>query len=155
MKRPITRDQISSALFFLLGLLIGIHSLKYKIGSLATPGSGFMPFLTGVVMCFLSLVGFVQATRTGHAGGEWQPLFKGYAWRKSLLTLIALFGFQLLMTLIGFIPATVVFIGFLLRAVTPQKWSMVVAVSLLTALFAYLVFDVWLQAQLPKGAWRF
>ena len=153
--RHVSRDQVSSALFFLLGLLISFYSLNYKIGSLSTPASGLMPFLTGLLMCFLSLVGFAQASLRGPEAGQRHPTFKEPAWRKSLLTLVALVGFLLLMTPIGFVPATVLFIGFLLRAISPQRWLVVAAVSLLTALFAYLVFDVWLQAQLPKGLWNF
>jgi hypothetical protein len=152
MMRHVSRDQASSALFFLLGLLISVYSLNYKIGSLAFPASGLMPFLTGLLMCSLSLVGFVQASLRGPETGQRHPK---PAWRKSLLTLVALVGFLLLMTPIGFVPATVLFIGFLLRAISPQRWLVVAAVSLLTALFAYLVFDVWLQAQLPKGLWNF
>jgi hypothetical protein len=107
-------------------------------------------------MCSLSLVGLVQASLRRPEVGQRQPLLKeGPARRKSLLTLVALVGFQVLMTPIGFIPATVLFIGFLLRAIIPQRWPVVAAVSLLTALFAYLVFDVWLQAQLPRGMWGF
>lgn len=155
MKRIVNRDQVSSSLFFLLGLLICLYSLRYKIGSLAAPGSGLMPFLTGAAMCFLALVGLVHATLRGQRGEQWRSLFKGLAWRRSLLTLAALLGFQLLMKPIGFIPATVLFIGFLLRAIIPQRWTVVVVVSLLTTLFSYLVFEVWLQAQLPKGFWGF
>lgn len=152
--RKVTSDQVSSTLFFLLGLLISFYALRYKIGSLASPGSGLMPFLTGLLMGCLALVGFIQATLRGPESVPRPARFKGQAWRKSLLTLAALAGFLLLMTPIGFIPATVIFIGFLLRAISPQRWPVVAGVSLLTALFAYLVFEVWLQAQLPKGMWN-
>jgi putative tricarboxylic transport membrane protein len=155
MKGGVSRDQMSSALFFLLGLLICFFSMKYKIGSLAAPGSGLMPFLAGLMMSMLSLFGFAQSTLKGQEAGHWQPAFKNQAWRKSLLTLAALVGFQLLMKPIGFVLTTVLFIGFLLRAVIPQRWPVVAVVSLLTALFTYIVFDVWLQAQLPKGMWGF
>jgi hypothetical protein len=151
--RRVSPDQVSGTLFFLMGLLISFHALRYKIGSLANPGSGLMPFLTGLLMCGLALVGFVQATFRGPKSLPQPARFQDQPWRKSLLTLAALVGFLLLMTPIGFIPATVVFIGFLLRAIIPQRWPVVAAVSLLTALFVYLVFEVWLQAQLPKAMW--
>jgi len=153
--RAAGRDQVSSALFFLLGLLICGFSLNYKIGSLAAPGSGLMPLVTGLAMCAFALVGFIDSTFKGRAAGQRQRLFEGQGWRKSLATLVALLGFQLLMTPIGFIPATVLFIGFLLRAIVPQRWPVVIVVSLTTAVLSYLVFDFWLQAQLPQGPWTF
>lgn len=153
--RNLGRDQVSSSLFFLVGLLICGYSMNYKIGSLASPGSGLMPLVTGMAMCVLALVGFVDSTFKGRAAGQRRRLFEGRGWLKSLATLAALVAFLLLMTPIGFIPATVLFIGFLLRAIVPQRWPVVIVMSLATAALSYLVFDVWLKAQLPQGPWTF
>ena len=152
MSRRPTRDQASSCLFLTLGLLICLYSLRYKIGTLAAPGSGFMPLVTGGLMCLLSLAGLTHATLASE--GHWQrPASRGRSRRNSLLTLGALVGFLGLMTVIGFVPATVLFIGFLLRAIVPQPWPVVIAGALAASGMSYLVFDVWLQAQLPKGLW--
>jgi len=47
------------------------------------------------------------------------------------------------------------FIGFLLRAVEPQRWSVVVAGAVGAALGAFAVFNLWLKTQLPQGPWGF
>jgi hypothetical protein len=76
-------------------------------------------------------------------------------WEKSLIVLAALFAYTLLLRPLGFSLCTALFIGFLLKTVKPQGWMVVIAGSLLTALGAYGIFEVWLKAQLPKGPWGF
>ena len=144
-------DQLSSLLFFLAGLAVCLFSLPYRLGTLAAPQSGLMPFLSGAAMCGLALVGFVSGTLQRRRGVGWRPVLRGAAWRRSLLTLLALLGWVVLLKPLGFLLTTVLFVGFLLAAILPQRWSVVVSVALLTALLSYLIFQTWLQAQLPVG----
>ena len=67
----------------------------------------------------------------------------------------ALFAYVLLMKPLGFLLCTALFIGFLLRTVKPQRWSVVIAGASLTALGAFGVFKLWLKTQLPQGPWGF
>lgn len=145
------RDQLSSGVFFLSGCLICYSSLPYKLGSLAAPESGLMPFLSGAAICLLAAIGFVTATLRRLKGERWAALLRGRAWQRGLLIVVALLAFVFLLKPLGFLLTTVLFIAFLLRAIVPQKWPLVVVVSVLTATFAYLVFEVWLKAQLPTG----
>jgi len=147
----VNQDQLSSGLFVLLGCAICLYSLPYRLGTLAAPESGLMPFLSGAAIALLAALGFILGTLRRLQGEGWQPLFQGVAWRRGLLTLGALLGYLLLQTHLGFTLTTVLFIGFLLRAIFPQRWSVVIVTSVLTATISYLVFEVWLQAQLPKG----
>ena len=67
----------------------------------------------------------------------------------------ALFAYALLMKPLGFLLCTVVFIGFLLRAVAPQRWPVVILGAIGAALGAFAIFEVWLKTQLPQGPWGF
>jgi heme O synthase-like polyprenyltransferase len=67
----------------------------------------------------------------------------------------ALFAYVLLMKPLGFILVTVLFIGFLLRAVEPQRWPVVIIGAIGTALGSFAIFNVWLKTQLPQGPWGF
>lgn len=145
------QDQLSSGVFFVLGCAICLYSLSYRLGTLAAPESGLMPFLSGAAIAVLASLGFILGTLRRLHGDGWKPLFRGVVWRRSLLTLAALLAFLFLQAHVGFAVTTVLFLGFLLRAIFPQRWSIVIATALLTAIVAYLVFEVWLQAQLPKG----
>ncbi len=113
-----------------------------------------MPFLAGLAITFLSLIGFVQGIlRRGKR--TWKPILQGVNWSKTVIVVGALFGFSLLMKPLGFSLATALFIAFLMRAVRPQKWPVVIVGAIGTALGAYGIFELWLQAQLPRGPWGF
>ncbi len=144
-------DQLSSGIFFLLGCAIALYSLQYRLGTLAAPESGLMPFLSGAAIALLGALGIVLGTLRRRRGEGWQPLFRGVAWRRGLLTTLALLGYLLLQKPLGFTLTTVLFIGFLLRAIFPQRWGVVIVTAVLTAALSYLIFEVWLQAQLPTG----
>ena len=146
-------DQWSSTVWFLLGLAVCLGSLQYKMGSPASPGTGFMPFLTGAAICFFSGAGLIHATLRRREGEVWTSPLQGVRWKNALVILTSMLAYALLMVPLGFFLTTTLFIAFLLRAITPQRWSVVAVCSLLTAVASYLLFEVWLQAQLPKGPW--
>lgn len=144
-------DQVSSGIWFFIGLTICLASLQYKLGTLSSPGSGFMPFLSGLAIGFFSLVGFIHATIRKNRGEVWTSLLKAARWEKALIILISLFAYGLLLGPIGFFLCTLLFIGFLLRVIVPQRWLLVTGGSLLITVASYIVFEVFLKAQLPKG----
>jgi hypothetical protein len=147
----LNNDQVSSTVWFFLGLAICWGSLQYKMGDPASPSSGFMPFLTGAAISFFSAVGFIHATLRRRKGEGWARILEGVRWRNAMIILFSLLAYALLLFPLGFFFCTILFMVFLLRAITPQRWSMVVLCALLTAAASSLIFGVWLQAQLPKG----
>ena len=144
-------DQLSSGVWFFLGLAICLGSLQYKMGTPASPATGFMPFLTGAAISFFSGVGFIHATLRRRKGEGWARILEGVKWKNAMVILLSLLAYALLMVPLGFFLCTTLFIAFLLRVITPQRWSVVIFCSLLTAAASYFIFEVWLQAQLPKG----
>jgi putative tricarboxylic transport membrane protein len=148
-------DQASSFLWFVFGAIISMVSIRYNLGTLDSPGTGFLPFLAGLAISFFSMIGLVHSTLKLRKGEGWKPVMKGVTREKSLIVLGALFAFALLLKPLGFSLCAALFIGFLLRAVQPQSWLIVTAGGILTAIGTYGIFEIWLQAQLPKGPWGF
>jgi len=148
-------DQTSSLLWFVLGSIVAIASFRYNLGTMASPGTGFMPFLAGLTISLFSMIGLVHSTLKLKKGEGWKPVMQGLTWKKSLLVLGALFAYALLLKPLGFSLCTALFIGFLLRTVQPQSWLVVAAGGILAAIGTYGIFEIWLQAQLPKGPWGF
>jgi putative tricarboxylic transport membrane protein len=147
----LNNDQLSSTVWLILGLAVCLGSLQYKLGTPASPGTGFMPFLAGAAICFFSGIGLIHSTLRRRQGEGWTPVLQGVFWKNALIILISLLAYALLLVPLGFVITTTIFIAFLLRAIVPQRWSVVIACSILTAAISYLIFEVWLKAQLPKG----
>ena len=72
-------------------------------------------------------------------------------WKAITLTLVYFFGYILILEYIGFIIATILFVGIILKSIEKKGWFLATWVSLVMALASYYVFKVWLQAELPKG----
>jgi uncharacterized BrkB/YihY/UPF0761 family membrane protein len=67
----------------------------------------------------------------------------------------ALVLYTILLKTLGFLLTTFLLVLYLFRVIEPLSWKKVFAGAFLTACGAYLVFDLWLQAQLPKGIFGF
>jgi len=59
------------------------------------------------------------------------------------------------METVGFILMTLVLFIYLLGVIEKKKWVFTIFVSVIVTVIAYLVFEVWLQSQLPKGLLAF
>lgn len=148
-------DQVSSGIWLLVSLIICMASLQYRVGTLTSPGSGFLPLLSGLAMGLFAAIGFFDATLQKRKGVKWHNFLNGLNWKKALIILVTLFSYAWLVDLIGFILCALLFIGFLLRVIDPQRWSLVIGWSVSFTVASYLVFEVLLKAQMPKGPWGF
>ena len=65
--------------------------------------------------------------------------------------LLSAFLYAILMEKIGFIPVTLMFFLIVLGLIEKKSWVYTILVSLAVTVAAYLLFEVWLKSQLPKG----
>ena len=144
------RDKWSSLFWLTGGILICVASVRLSLGTLHNPGPGFLPFCTGAFLGILAFILHFQSRRTSPANGTvlWTDRSKAM---KVFLTIFALLAFAVVMEYLGFLLSTILFLGFLLRMVAPQRWSIVIGASLLVSIFSYSIFELWLKADLPKG----
>lgn len=145
------RDIISSLFWFALGGGICYGGYDLEIGTLHDPGSGFMFFWMGMVIIGLSLSIFIPALRLEGVKGELKTLWAGLRWGKVLSVLAALFIYAYVLIPLGFIPATMLLLTFLFKAVEPQKWGWAVFGAAVSTLAVYGLFQLWLGCQLPPG----
>ncbi len=134
-----------------IGAGISYGGYDLELGSLRDPGSGFMFFWVGLIMMGLSLSIFIQAMRDQGAAGEMKRIWSGVRWGKIVFVIVALFLYAYAFQTLGFILCTALLLTFLFKAVEPQRWSVAVLGAVVSTLTAYLVFQLWLGTQLPKG----
>lgn len=147
-------DQISSSICILVSLYICIESLRMPLGTLPEPGPGFLPLATGILLGGLSLVCLIQA-RQRELEEVKEPLFYKERWKSLAIVLVLLCAYALFLDVLGFILDTFLLLILLFRSIEPQKWLVAVGGSVLTSLICYVVFELWLKTQLPKGIWGF
>jgi len=144
------REKITFLFWLSLSVFVCIESLRFGVGSLNAPGPGFLTFgvsLFIILFAFFLFLGRIERKDVENV----IPLFKGKKIQNVIYAFIALFGYALLLNRLGFFLCTLFFTGFCLKIIIPQSWRVVLGMSIIVAIFSYLLFDVWLTLQLPKG----
>ncbi len=142
-------DQRSSLFWLVMGLAIAFYSRKYDLGTLSSPGPGFLPFLSGAAMALLALVVFLQ--QLPGKKDTLKSLWANKKWLAVPIVMASLILYAVLLNFLGFILDTFILTAFLLRVMEPLNWSKVAAGATGATLGSYAVFHLWLEAQLPAG----
>ena len=118
-------------------------------GTLAAPGSGFLLFFAGLVMCGFSLAIVGGALR--HQGPAIGSLWVDTRWPKVVLMVASLAVYAALLDIVGFLAATVPLMLVLLRGIDPVRWRTAVPIAVLSTLGVWWVLKRLLLIQLPAG----
>jgi len=150
-----TREKWSSLVWLGIAIYICVGSLRLSLGSFHNPGPGFLSFYAGLILGGLALVVHLQSRKDPAAKREPEPIWSNRqrGW-KMVLTVVALLGYAVGMSYLGFLISTFIFLAFLLRVIEPQRWSVALLGSLAASGAFYLVFEMGLQSQLPKGPFQ-
>jgi putative tricarboxylic transport membrane protein len=150
---PKEQHPVAAVILLVLGIAVAIGSLTYGWGSLESPGAGFVPLLSGVAIAGFSAITLVATLTRG-----WHPLrelFAGVRWQQPMIATGCLLLYAIFLQELGFLIATVLLMGYLYRILQPSSWMETLLVSLATAVGFYLVFQKWLDVQLPRGLLAF
>lgn len=99
----------------------------------------------------MSLVILIRAVEKKKAGEPEVSIFGKQNKTKIILVLISVFLYSLLMEKLGFILVTLLLFVFLLGVIEKKRWLFTIFVSIAVTVVAYLIFEIWLKSQLPKG----
>jgi len=144
-------DRISGIFWLLFSAFISIESYRLGLGNLHQPGPGFIFFWTAVAMGILSIAVFVRAWFGKKTGERESPVFGKENVLKIVLVLLSLFLYAFFMEALGFIPITLLLFIFLLGVIEKRRWVFTIFVSVAVTGISYLLFEIWLKSQLPKG----
>lgn len=148
----IRRAEFWSGLFWLaVGSFVCWQALELGLGSLREPGSGFVFFWTGLMICTFAIsVAFSGIRGRGPMLGDpWQ----GTRWRNVLLVIVALVAYALLFEHLGFVVCSLALLLFLMVVVDPVPLRLAIPIALIAAVGIWYVLEKVLLVQLPKGSW--
>ena len=152
MKR---NDQISSLIWFFFAVYICIESIRLPLGSWRDPGPGFLPLLVGLILASLSIICFMQA-RLAESTEQKASWYSRERWKNLIWVLLALLAYALVLDPLGFLMSTFLLLVFLFRfGMEPQRWLWAIGASGIASVSCYVVFELWLRTQLPRGILAF
>lgn len=145
------RNVVSAIFCLLLGLAVAWKgvSLGLKLGS--EMGPGFFPCLAGGILALLSLILFLQSMKGKHPGTREPFWMHPRSWLRVFLTLLPLGIYPFVIDRLGFFLSSLFLLIFLFGVIARLRWTAVWLGGLITTLGFYLVFNLWLKANLPAG----
>jgi putative tricarboxylic transport membrane protein len=120
------------------------------IGTAAAPGSGFLPFWAGLLMCVFALSVLWSAVTEG--GPSVASLWSGVRWGNVVLMIASLAVYAALLERLGFLLATIPLLLVLLRGVDPVPWRTAIPLAVVSTVGVWWVLKRALLIQLPSGA---
>ena len=138
---------VASVVILALGITAAYESAKLPFGTIHSPGPGFFPWWTSVVLGLLALVLLVQTlTSRPRASRDGSGRVT-----KVMALLVVLTAYTFLLDPLGYPLCTFLLVLFMLRVTEPQRWTVALGMAALTAVGSYVVFAIWLGVPLPRG----
>lgn len=137
----------------LIGLALGAFviwsGLKLKLGTIHDPGSGFVLFYTGILICVFAVTIIAAAITDG--GPTFGSRWRDARWTKPLLVIVCLTAFSLALEPLGFLLSSIPLMLLLMRVIDPVRWSLAIPLSVLVPLGMWWILKHLLAIQLPSG----
>ena len=146
-------DRFSSLFWIVLSIAVCIRSCGLGLGSFHNPGPGFLFFWGAIVLGGLSVLILIQSLRPAPGSskeGE-ESAFRNVHWVKVITVVVSIVLYGVLLDQLGFLLSTIFLVAFLLRSIEAKKWYVVALVSVASAVFSYVLFELLLQSRLPAG----
>ena len=144
-------EKTTCLIWLCLGGFLVLGSLKLQVGSLSEPGPGFLPLLTGVLLCATSLAHlrqlFLKPVDFGTSVNAWA----GVRWRRGAVVVGGLVLYALTVEYLGYLVATFLLMLVLFSLYDRKKWWVAIGGSLVVITVTYVVFCIWLKVQFPAG----
>lgn len=154
----IGRDGIAGLILLAISLVLLVKSFQLPSLPIVPVGPGFYPAIVlsfmAVASALLVLQDLMKRRPTTETGAGDAPR-RNY--RLVVIAFAIVGGYVVLLPLVGFRVATVLFVGALQAALgrpeTARQWAVLAAIALGTAVVSYFVFERYLLVLLPRGAW--
>jgi len=150
------KDFLSSIIWGGVGLAFGLGGMSLGVGSLHTPGPGFIPAIMGGVLLLLSAILLLTALFSVKREREkWTFWKEPGSWKRILYSFLALLCYIFFLDPLGYLLATFFFLLYLIKFIGQKKWWLALGIAFLASAMSYLLFAVGLGVSLPQGMIRF
>ncbi|MBI4588977.1 MAG: tripartite tricarboxylate transporter TctB family protein [Candidatus Rokubacteria bacterium] len=146
----LTRDRVAGSALVLLALVTAWETRRLPLGTLHTPGPGYMPMVLAIV---LGGLGVLVALRGGKS-----PLLGSLRWPEAAHAVAILLGCAfaaLALERLGYRLTVIALLVFLLGVMERKRPAVVAAVALGISLGSFFLFSGLLKVPLPRSPWGF
>jgi hypothetical protein len=149
---------IEGPVWIAIGVVICAAAYATGLGTFREPGAGFVAAVAGL---FIIAVGSVVSVTRG-SGPEKEekvkaisnstrmPLVQCPAFKMAYTVAILLF-YAIFLNPLGYIVTTFIALFALFYDLSRRRWAVPLFASVVSVAVTYIVFEVWLKSQLPRG----
>lgn len=141
---------VAGIVWILLAVYVCLEAFKLDIGTLTNPEPGFMPFICGVLIGLLGAVVVVAEWKNQKKVSVWGAT----SWGKIAAIILGIIAFALVVERMGYLLSLFFLMALFFKVLGSRNWMLVILYSFLSTLTIYLIFDVGLQVQFPRGILR-
>jgi putative tricarboxylic transport membrane protein len=145
------RDRWTGLFWLGISIFVCVKAFGMDIGTFHSPGPGFLPFWSGVILGLFSILLVATSLMKPLGKGEGKHLWKGKDWSKVIIVLTSLFIYAVLLQRLGYLLATFGLMTLMFGIRGKGKLWIRVVTAAFTAFATYIIFYRWLGVQLPKG----
>jgi putative tricarboxylic transport membrane protein len=137
-----------------IGLFISILAFQFEIGSFNSPGPGFLPLITGTFILAMGVAVWISRflSKKKYIRKDKQVLSsRSVSLTRLIYAMALILGFIIFLEYLGFMLVTFLSMFGLFFDFEKKNFRESLLFSCLTSFLSYLIFEVWLRCQLPKG----
>jgi putative tricarboxylic transport membrane protein len=150
-----TLDIFSSLFLLAFAAFVAIESCRLGLGEWNNPGAGYFSLGAASLLGIVSLLVFIKGLRKRSDKKAVVSYTEPLQSKKVIFVLGGVIVYTVLFDKAGFILSTFLMITFFLRVVFPQRWLVTLLTAVCCAVGSFLLFNVLLGAELPKGVLGF
>jgi putative tricarboxylic transport membrane protein len=140
-------DLVQNVIWIVLAVAISANAIRLGLWTPSGPGSGFMPFVAGLMIGLMAFLG-ILVTPKRPRGLFWADANGG---KRVMLCVLALCVMAAVMPVLGFFVASILVMGFLMRLTSTIRIPTIIALAVFSSLVVYGLFHSLLGVQLPRG----
>lgn len=139
-------------IWVVISSFVCILSTRLGIGTFRSPGPGFFPFWSGIVLGAFGIIHIIKDVLKKRGKIKRTKLWEGPGLRRVILILASLMVYAILLKRVGYLITTFGLMTFLFSTAEGLKrrlWIPILSAAIV--LVTYFIFCVWLKIPLPKG----
>lgn len=140
-------DRTAGGILLLVGLSIIWQASRLRLGSFHTPGPGLYPLLLGSVIVLLSLCLIISSAKKSKDAAS----YSGQSLKRVGFVYVALLFYFAILEVAGFLISTFLLVSYLSIIIGRQRVAGALLRAFIITGLSYLLFDVALKSELPKG----
>jgi hypothetical protein len=144
-------EAVGGAIVLAIGAILAIEAYKLPYMVENVPGPGFLPlWLAGSILLAGATITLkaLRGTLRDLPDISWPD---AWGWRQVLVMIGSLAVALLVLTKLGFLVTTALFMAIVIYSLGGRSWPILVLAPIAAAGILYLVFAVWLDVPLPQG----